>query len=170
MACASRRKMPERTRNLCCPTIIGTNDLRLASRTKAGGMLSCRFNMGHLRILILFVFCWTGLAAPSRFVVDDDEYLDKIVNSCAILMKKGKLKSAQVLREQVQTKGHSLILPSPSREKLSAPDVCDRVRESTLAVGSYYKCPDCGEWHFNSSSGFVNNSEGIVATCCHVIT
>jgi len=126
--------------------------------------------MGHLRILILFVFCWTGLAAPSRFVVDDDEYLDKIVNSCAILMKKGKLKSAQVLREQVQTKGHSLILPSPSREKLSAPDVCDRVRESTLAVGSYYKCPDCGEWHFNSSSGFVINSEGIVATCCHVIT
>src|SRR5437016_1783344 len=133
-------------------------------------MLCSPLNMRRLSVLILFALCSAGVTAPSRFVVDDDEYLDKIVTSCATLMKKGKLKSAQVLREQVQTKGHSLTLASPSREKLSAPEVCDRMRESTLAVGSYYKCPDCGEWHFNSSSGFVISPDGIVATCCHVIT
>ena len=36
-------------------------------------------------------------------------------------------------------------------------------------MGSYYKCPDCGEWHFNSSAGFVVGEGGIICTCCHVV-
>ena len=59
---------------------------------------------------------------------------------------------------------------SRAREKLAAPDLCDRLRQSTLAVGSYYKCPDCGEWHFNGSAGFVVGEGGIICTCCHVVT
>jgi len=140
------------------------------SRAEDGGVLFWGSVMRCLSILIFFISLCVGFTAPSRFVVDDDEYLDKIVNACGSLQKQGKLKSLQVLREQVHTKGHSVSLLSPSREKLSAPEICERLRESTLSVGSYYKCPDCGEWHFNSSSGFVVGSDGIVATCCHVIT
>jgi serine protease Do len=47
--------------------------------------------------------------------------------------------------------------------------LCDHLRQSTLAVGSYYKCPDCGEWHFNSSAGFVVGEGGVICTCCHVV-
>ena len=60
-------------------------------------------------------------------------------------------------------------LAPPLHQKLAAPDLYDRLRQSTLAVGSYYKCPDCGEWHFNSSAGFVVGEGGIICTCCHVV-
>src|SRR5262245_2281750 len=125
--------------------------------------------MCRLCLLILLASFVGSFAAPNRFVVDDDEYLEKITTSCAALKQKGKLQSLQSLRGQVHTKGRFLKLAPPSREKLTPPQICDRLRESTLAVGSYYKCPDCGEWHFNSSSGFVVGTDGIVATCCHVI-
>jgi S1-C subfamily serine protease len=45
----------------------------------------------------------------------------------------------------------------------------DRLLQSTLAIGSLFKCPDCPEWHFNSSGGFVVGADGVVCTCCHVI-
>ena len=60
----------------------------------------------------------------------------------------------------------------PSRRcasRCDPPDLYERLRESTLAVGTYYKCPDCALWHFNSSAGFVAAEDGIVCTCCHVV-
>jgi S1-C subfamily serine protease len=84
-------------------------------------------------------------------------------------LRKGQLASAETLRRQVFTKSLHVRLLSPSHEKLDPPDLCDRLRESTLAVGTIYKCPDCGDWHFNSSAGFVIGEGGIVCTCCHVI-
>ena len=106
---------------------------------------------------------------PKRFVIDDDEYLNKITGAGAKLLQQGKLKSLDSLRAQVRTKGCAVKLPPISQEKLAPADLCDRLRESTLAVGSYYKCPDCGEWHFNSSAGFVVGEDGVVCTCCHVV-
>jgi S1-C subfamily serine protease len=126
--------------------------------------------MRRFVICILLIICSSSFAGPKRFIIDDDEYLDKIVIGCSNLLQKGQLKSLPALRGQVQTKGHSMALASAAHDKLSPPDIYDRLRESTLAVGSYYKCPDCGLWHFNSSSGFVVASNGVVATCCHVIT
>ena len=52
---------------------------------------------------------------------------------------------------------------------MAPPDLYDRLRESTLAVGTFYKCPDCEAWHFSSSAGFVVGDGGIVCTCCHVV-
>jgi len=105
----------------------------------------------------------------TRFVIDDDDYLDKVTTASAKLLRKHKLVSVDSLRAQVRTKGASVKLPAVSQQKLSPPDLCERLRQSTLAVGSYYKCPDCGEWHFNSSAGFVVSESGIVCTCCHVV-
>ena len=84
-------------------------------------------------------------------------------------MQAGKLKSLDSLRAQVRNSSLPLKLAPESHQKLAAPDLCDRLRQSTLAVGSYYKCPDCGEWHFNSSAGFVVGEGGIICTCCHVV-
>lgn len=112
----------------------------------------------------------TALLAAPRFVIDDDEYVDKVIAASATLLEAGKLQTAESLRSQVRTQTCVLKFSSVSRQKLQAPDLCDRLRESTLAVGSYYKCPDCGKWHFNSSAGFVVREDGVVCTCCHVVT
>ena len=102
-------------------------------------------------------------------MIDDEEYVDKVTEASARLLEDGKLKSLDSLRSQVRAGGLPLKLMPVSREKLAAPELCDRLRQSTLAVGSYYKCPDCGEWHFNSSAGFVVGEGGIICTCCHVV-
>jgi serine protease Do len=120
-------------------------------------------------ILCLLFICLTLPAAPKRFVVDDDEYLDKITASCSTLLAKGKLKSQTALREEIRDKGHALTFAPASSSRLNPPEICNRLQESVVAVGSYYRCPDCNQWHFNSSSGFVVASNGVVATSCHVV-
>ncbi len=109
------------------------------------------------------------LGASPRFIIDDDAYADKVIDASARLLEQGKLLSNDALRTQVQTRGCALKLASPSHQKLEPPDLCDRLRESTLAVGSYYKCPDCEDWHFSSSTGFVVGEGGVICTCCHVV-
>jgi hypothetical protein len=104
-----------------------------------------------------------------RFIVDDDEYLDKVAENSGRLLQAGKLKTVGWFRSHLQTRGMKLKLAEPSHQKLTGPDLCDRLRESTFAVGAFYKCPDCGQWHFNSGAGFAVGEAGIVSTCCHVL-
>ena len=127
--------------------------------------------MRRFLILILTLAAFTAAARDlSRsFVIDDDEYVDKVVGASAKLLKAGKLVSADALRRQVRRKEFAIPLARLTAQRMEAPDLCERLRESTLAVGSYYKCPDCGDWHFNSSAGFVVASNGVVCTCCHVV-
>lgn len=106
---------------------------------------------------------------PGRFVIDDDSYTEQVCKAGEKLLHAHKLISIETLRAQVHTKGIGLSLAPVSREKLEPPDLCERLRESTLAIGSLYLCPDCHNWHFSGSSGFVLNENGIVCTCCHVL-
>jgi S1-C subfamily serine protease len=120
-------------------------------------------------VLGTLLFTAGALAETPRFVVDDEEYVERVTNTCARLLREGKLKSLDSLRGQVRSGGFPVESIALFRQKLAPPDLCDRLRQSTLAVGSYYKCPDCGEWHFNSSAGFVVGEGGVVCTCCHVV-
>ena len=128
--------------------------------------------MRRFTVLSLGVFLITANAVGQtpRFVIDDEAYVEKVTEASARLLEEGKLKSLDTLRTQVHAECFPLKLMPLSHEKLTAPDLCDRLRQSTLAVGSFYKCPDCGEWHFNSSAGFVVGNGGVVCTCCHVVT
>ena len=114
---------------------------------------------------------WTAAlwAQSSRFIIDDDAYSDRVVRAAQRLLREHKLLSLGALQTEVRTEGFPLRLPPLSREKLEPPELCDRLRESTLAVGTFYKCPDCGGWHFSASTGFVVGENGIICTCCHVI-
>src|ERR1019366_3405677 len=122
-------------------------------------------------LLLLGAFLLTvgTLAETRRFVIDDEEYVEKVTEASARLLQDGKLKSLDSLRGQVRVEGFPLKPIPLAHQKLDAPELCDRLRQSTLAVGSYYKCPDCGEWHFNSSAGFVVGEGGVICTCCHVV-
>jgi len=110
-----------------------------------------------------------ALAASPGVVIDDEAYAAKITEASAKLLREQQLASLASLRKQVRTKGFAVKPLAPARQRLEPPELCDRLCESTLAVGSYYKCPDCGQWHFNGSAGFVVG-QGIVCTCCHVVT
>ena len=127
--------------------------------------------MRTFAVLLLTAILLTAGARPGapRFVINDEEYVEKVTEASARLLRAGKLKSLSSLRAQVRNGSLPLKLALESHEKLAPPDLCDRLRQSTLAVGSYYKCPDCGEWHFNSSAGFVVGEGGIICTCCHVV-
>ena len=118
---------------------------------------------------VLCLLALTALGAPHRFIIDDDAYSDQVLAASARLLRAGKLVSTESLRDQVQTHGCPLKLAKPWHRRLDPPDLCERLRQSTLALSSYYKCPDCGQWHLSSSAGFVVGSEGIVCTCCHVV-
>ena len=126
--------------------------------------------MRTFTVLLLgaLLFSTSAPAQTPRFIVDDEAYDATVTNASARLLQDGQLKSLDWLRKEVRS-GSFPVKPLPlSRQKLAPPELCDRLRQSTLAVGSYYKCPDCGEWHFNSSAGFVVG-EGVVSTCCHVV-
>jgi hypothetical protein len=125
------------------------------------------------RFIIFWLFLVTlGRASQSglpRFVINDDTFTDQITRAGERLLREHKLLPLESLREQVHTKGTALRLATVSSEKLENPDLYDRLRASTLAVGTFYKCPECGNWHFSSSAGFVVSGDGIVCTCCHVL-
>jgi serine protease Do len=127
--------------------------------------------MRTFAVLVLGAALSTGAAAAGapRFVIDDEEYVGKVIEASAKLLHEGKLRSFESLREETPHAGYSIKLAPLSHQKLAAPDLHDRLRQSTLAVGSFYKCSDCGEWHFNSSAGFVVGEGGIICTCSHVV-
>ena len=119
-----------------------------------------------LSVLLLNTFAWAQ--APS-FVIDDDEYLDKVTAASARLLHQGKLKSVESLRREVQPRSFAPRLAPLAHRQLSPPDLYDHLLQSTFAIGSYYKCPDCGKWHFNGAAGFVIGEDGVICTCCHVV-
>jgi len=122
-----------------------------------------------LLVVGLVLFSTGAAAAPARFVIDDEAYVEKVTEASARLLQDGKLKSFDLLRGEIRTAGFPITLIPLAHQKLEAPELYDRLRQSTLAVGSYYKCPDCGQWHFNSSAGFVVGEDGLICTCCHVV-
>ncbi len=126
-----------------------------------------------MRVLVFLVLLAAAVPVFSdgstRFVVDDDAYSAQVSQAGEKLLHAHKLCSLETLRAEVHTAGVALSLAAVSHEKLEAPDLCDRLRESTLAIGSLYRCPECGGWHFSGSSGFVINENGVICTCCHVL-
>jgi S1-C subfamily serine protease len=120
-------------------------------------------------VLSLLVFSRCALAQSSRFVVDDDAFESKVIAAASKLRASGKLFSQATLRAEVKTKGFATKLAPAVQHKLASPDLYEKLRQSTFAVGLFYKCPDCGEWHFNSSTGFVVSEASILCTCCHVV-
>lgn len=122
--------------------------------------------------LILVGWCCVAvtLAQSPRFVIDDDEYLDKLAAGSARLVREGKLIPLATLQKQVHTKGSATTFLPPAQTRMTPQDLCDRLRESVFAVGTYYKCSECPEWHVNTSGGFVVTGDGLICTCCHVVT
>ncbi len=118
--------------------------------------------------LLLILSAAHGLAQNARFIIDDDAYLDKVIAACEDLLREHKLKPAESLSAQVHARAYGLKRVPLARQTLTPPDLYERLRESTLSVGAFYRCPDCNAWHFSSAAAFVVG-EGVICTCCHVV-
>ena len=121
-----------------------------------------------LRTFLALALLLASLRANDRLVVDDQVLIARYTAATEELQKAGKLVSFKTLRTQLNRASCELQLPAPRKEKLSPQEVYRTVRESTLVVGTFFKCTKCKAWHFDSSSGFVV-ADGVVSTCHHVV-
>jgi S1-C subfamily serine protease len=111
-----------------------------------------------------------GLDQPApRFIVDDEDYLERISHESHKLLRAGQLKTVAEFKKSVTNHFITLKTTPLAAQKMSPPDLCDRLRQSTFTIGSYYHCPDCDGWHVNTGAGFVIDSHGLISTCCHVV-
>jgi len=106
--------------------------------------------MRTFAVLLLAAILLTAGArqgAP-RFVIDDEEYVEKgHPRRAPAFLRAGKLKSLSSLRAQVRNGSLPLkfgtgIARGNWRLRICV-TACGR---APWRVGSYYKCPDCGEW------------------------
>ena len=122
-----------------------------------------------LRVLVFLVLLqFAAVGADDRFVVDDEAFVENATAAAKALHAEGKLVSFEKLRAQLDRKSCELQLPAPRTEKLTPREVHRLMRNSTVAVASFYKCAKCNDWHFDSASGFVA-ADGVVSTSEHVV-
>ena len=122
----------------------------------------------HRLPIVLIALLSAALFAEDRLVVDDEAFEQRATEAATVLHGKGKLVSLEKLRSQLKRAHFKLTLPEPRKDRLRPPEVYRLVRNSTVAVGTFYKCSKCKSWHFESASGFVV-AAGVVSTCEHVV-
>lgn len=108
-------------------------------------------------------------AESARFVVDDEAFLEKVCAEAFKLKQSGKLVTLETLQRQINRQFTSVKPALEARQKFTPPDLYERLLQSTLAIGDFYQCDACTNWHFNAATGFAVASNGIVSTSFHVI-
>ena len=122
-----------------------------------------------LRLFVcLAVLFSAALLADERLVVDDEAFEEQAIAAAAALHDKGKLVPLAKLRTQLDRAHCELTLPAPRKERLQPPEVYRLIRNSTVAVATFYHCTKCKKWHLDSASGFVA-ADGVVSTSEHVV-
>ncbi len=84
------------------------------------------------------------------------------------LMEEGK--TSTNLLEQLDRKSCSCSLRASGRRRLAPETIVERVEPGVLVMGKFYHCPQCNKVHFETATGFVLSSSGMIATCLHVLT
>jgi hypothetical protein len=135
-------------------------------------MLFAQFNLlfGRLVLACGVAFCvLTARAEPRRFIVDDEAFLDKVCAEALKLKAAGQLVPLETLQCQLNRQ-FTAVRPAPEAgKKFTPPDLYERLLQSTLAVGDFYQCDDCPDWHFTAATAFVVASNGIICTSYHVV-
>ncbi len=119
--------------------------------------------------LVLFTAAPRARAESPRFVVDDEAFLDKVCAEAFKLKGAGKLVPLETLQCQLNRQ-FTAVRPAPEAEqKFSPPDLYERLLQSTLAVGDFYQCDACTNWHFTAATAFVVAANGVICTSYHVV-
>lgn len=119
-------------------------------------------------LVVLLLVTSAAWSADARFTVDDDAYIAKATASAKALHKAGKLVSFEKLRAQLGRTSSELPMPPTRTDKLAPREIHRLVRDSTVAVASFFRCDQCNDWHFDTATGFVA-ADDVVSTCEHVV-
>jgi serine protease Do len=118
---------------------------------------------------------WFAVALPVAAQAEqdwiDDELLElRITRACAELRAKDLLVPCEQLVLAAASAKTFPVTPAVPRTNPLAPEaLCALVRQSARIVGHYYLCTECDDWHFSGASGCCVGSDGLVATCHHVL-
>ena len=120
---------------------------------------------------LLWLFLAQPLAAQGGVEWIDDALLElRITRACSELQKQGQLVSCDTLVQAAGAAKSYPLAPAAARTAVLPPEeLCALVQKSARIVGHYYLCTECEDWHFSGASGFCVGSEGLVATCHHVL-
>jgi S1-C subfamily serine protease len=120
-------------------------------------------------LLVGLVLALGAAAQPARFVVDDQDFLDQVAAGARELQQAGKLVPVEKLQCEANRRFFNVPHAPLEPKKLEPPDLYDRLRESTLAVGDFYLCSSCTNWHFEAATAFVVATDGVICTSFHVV-
>ncbi len=107
-------------------------------------------------------------AAAPNTAINDAAFEANVERAAAGLMDDGKLITLEALIASLPETREDLDLPEAGTTRLDPPEIAERLRASTLAVGYVYFCVDCDAWHCHLSTGFVVAPGGVICTSFHV--
>jgi len=129
------------------------------------------------RFLKVLLFCLTLSCTASlfaqapgvRIVQDRGEEFDALVEKANACRATGLALSANAAGEQLGRTSCVLKLPKPAKKKLTDRQIWQRSTESHVRLGWTFLCGKCDKWHLNLSGGTFITSDGVIATCYHVV-
>ena len=105
--------------------------------------------------------------------VERDEILTddaQLVAKAAGLKDSGKLLSNKQITAALKSpKPATLVLPTPSVERLEPRVLAERGRKALVRIGWFYLEKRSKQWHVNLADGYAISGDGAVATCQHCI-
>jgi S1-C subfamily serine protease len=117
----------------------------------------------------LFLAATLARAESPRFIVDDEAFLDKVIAGAVQLKEAGRLVPLLTLQCQLNRQFFAVQSAPGAQTNLPPPALYQRLLKSTLAVGDFYQCDACTNWHFTAATAFVVASNGIICTSYHVV-
>lgn len=94
----------------------------------------------------------------------------ELLKTLGELRENNKLLSQETIRKALShPTPEAVSLPAPFTQPLDPITIAQQLRKSALRVGWYYLCTRCDHWHLNMSGGYVITSDGLAATCHHVL-
>jgi hypothetical protein len=123
-------------------------------------------------LLLLALLCSASVFAQApgvKIVHDRGEEFETLVEKANACRKAGALLAAGSMKEQVLRTSCVLTLPKPATKKLSDREIWQRSKESHVRLGWHFLCDKCEKWHLDLSGGSFITSDGVIATCFHVV-
>ncbi len=126
--------------------------------------------------IITATLCSRGLSQAPGVAIEEQsssglqkEQKDLDVQIQKLISDKKSLTLSEFKKQIDSPVGRTLNLASPSKKRIKPHLIARRAQESSFRVGVAYLCGKCDKWHTNFGSGYAITSDGVLATCAHVI-
>ncbi len=108
-------------------------------------------------------------ATGVKIVRDRSAQFDALVRKANKYREEGALLSLDQVKRQLSRTSCSLKLPKPSTTRLADREIWRLSQAAHVRLGWHYLCKKCEHWHQNLAGGYFITTNGVIATCYHVI-